>query len=140
MSDYATLLKACGLKATFQRMIVLETIECDGHRSVEEIHEVLKESYPSISLATIYKNITMLQEKGILTEVPIVGRKSKYELSKSEHIHLVCTLCGGVEDHPYPPQSDEVLRPLIAKEQFALHKRDINLYGICHLCQVASAS
>jgi len=97
MTDYAVLLNEHGLKATFQRMNILGEIDRHGHMSVEDIYEKVVKVHPSLSLATIYKNIILMVEKEVLVEVPIVGKKSKYELE--------------------------------------LHKRQVNLYGICEHCQ-----
>jgi len=140
MRDYATLLKESGLKATFQRMNILEVIEKNGHMSVEDIYEEVIKVHPSLSLATIYKNIILMMEKGVLVEVPISGKKPKYELKKMDHIHLVCTECGNVEDKLCIEATDKVFHDLTDKEHFVLNKRQINLYGVCSHCQESRAS
>ena len=135
MSDYAQLLKEHALKATFQRMSILQAIENRGHMSVEDIYNEAIRINPTISLATIYKNIIVMVEKSVLVEVPISGKKSKYELRKSDHIHLVCTECGTVEDKPCIEATDRVFHDLTETEHFKLNKRQINLYGVCASCQ-----
>ena len=140
MTDYATLLKESELKATFQRMNILEVIEKSGHMSVEDIYEEVTKVHPSLSLATIYKNIILMMEKGVLVEVPIAGKKSKYELSKVDHMHLICTECGEVEDISCLDSADKILDALTEQEHFKLNKRQINLYGVCEKCQIQEAS
>ncbi len=140
MTDYATLLKESGLKATFQRMNILEVIEKYGHMSVDDIYEEVIKVHPSLSLATIYKNIILMMENGVLVEVPIAGKKSKYELSKMDHMHLICTECGEVEDRSCLDSTDKILHEVTQKEHFKLNKRQINLYGICEKCQMKAAS
>ena len=140
MTDYATLLKECGLKATFQRMNILDVVEKNGHMSVEDIYDEVTKVHPSLSLATIYKNIILMVEKGVVVEVPIAGKKPKYELAKADHIHLVCTECGDVEDKPCMVETDKVLHALTDQEHFKLNKRQINLYGVCGECQEKIAS
>ena len=139
MIDYAILLKNKALKATFQRMNILDVIAKAGHMSVECIYDEVSKVHPSLSLATVYKNIVLMVEKGVLVEVPIAGKKSKYELSKQDHIHLVCTVCGEVEDKPYKQSTDEMLQTLSQDENFTLQKQQINLYGICKKCQTEEA-
>jgi len=136
MTDYAIVLKESGLKATFQRMNILDVTEKHGHMSVVDIYEEVTKIHPSLSLATIYKNIILMVEKGVLVEVPIAGKKSKYELSKMDHIHLVCTECDQVEDKPCMVETDEVLHDLTDQEHFKLNTRQINLYGVCEKCQI----
>lgn len=140
MTDYAALLKESGLKATFQRMNILEVIEKYGHMSVENIYEEVIKVHPSLSLATIYKNIILMMEKGVLVEVPIAGKKSKYEISKVDHMHLICTECGEVEDRLCLDNTDKIFHELTEQEHFKLKKRQINLYGVCEKCQMQEAS
>jgi Fe2+ or Zn2+ uptake regulation protein len=89
-------------------------------------------------LATVYKNIVSMNQSGVLVEVPIVGKKSKYELKKADHIHLVCTECGAVEDKDCIDITNQAIHSLTDKEQFNLSTRQINLYGICKNCKKAS--
>jgi Fur family ferric uptake transcriptional regulator/Fur family peroxide stress response transcriptional regulator len=140
MTDHAILLKENGLKATFQRMSILEVIEKNGHMSIEAIYDEVFKVHPSLSLATIYKNIILMVEKAVLVEVPIAGQKSKYELSKTDHIHLVCTECGDVEDKPCLEATDKVFNDLSLQEHFKVNKRQVNLYGVCASCQMKIAS
>jgi len=100
--------------------------------------EVIK-THSSLSLATVYKNIILMVEKGVLVEVPITGKKPKYELLKEDHIHLVCTECGDVEDKPQHSVTDELFTSMTNQENFTLSKQQINLYGVCSHCQEAVA-
>ena len=140
MTDYALLLKENGLKATFQRMNILENIGIYGHMSIDTLYAEVIKTHPSLSLATVYKNIILMVEKGVLVEVPITGKKSKYELIKEDHIHLVCTECGEVEDKPQHTMADNIFTSMTQQENFTLSKQQINLYGVCYHCQVAIAS
>jgi len=140
MKDYALLLKESGLKATFQRMNMLECIEKYGHMSIDSIYDEVVKSHPSLSLATVYKNIILMVENGVLVEVPITGLKPKYELVKNDHIHLVCTECGEVEDKPHNANADALFATMSKNENFTLSKQQINLYGVCSQCQTAIAS
>ena len=139
MTDYATLLKESGLKATFQRMNILENIGVYGHMSIDAIYAEVIKTHPSLSLATVYKNIILMVEKSVLVEVPITGKKSKYELIKEDHIHLVCTECGEVEDKPQHSDADALFNSMTEQENFILNKQQINLYGVCIHCQEAVA-
>jgi len=140
MEDFVSILKKHGLKATFQRITILSVIDREGHATVDEIYEKVRESHPTLSLATVYKNIVTMVEQGVLVEVPISGRKSKYELKKSEHLHLICTECGSVTDRSL----DEVIArdtETIAKDSaFTLQNRQVNLYGVCEACRDHSGS
>jgi len=140
MKNYAELLKEHGLKATFQRMTILSAIEELGHANVDEIYEKVRQSHPTLSLATVYKNIITMVEEGVLVEVPIVGKKSKYELKKEEHLHLVCIECGSVVDRKLDEDLAEDTRKVADSSSFALQERQLNLYGLCSECRVSKAS
>ncbi len=137
MREFSALLKEAGLKATFQRMSILEEIERFGHLSVEEIYEQVIVGYPSLSLATVYKNIILMVEKGVLVEVPIMGKKPKYEIVKEDHIHLICLQCGNVEDQECNKELEPLYLALSKENQFDLVKRQVNLYGTCDKCAVS---
>ena len=134
MTDYAALLQESGLKATFQRMHILENIEKNGHMSIDDIYDKIVKIHSSLSLATIYKNIILMVQNSVLVEVPIEGRKSKYELTKNDHIHLICTGCGSVEDREHTEHMAVAFTSMTEHEKFKLNKQQISLYGTCHKC------
>jgi len=134
MNTYAEKLKESGLKATVQRLAMLKIIDHAGHISIDSLYQSIRDLYPTLSLATVYKNILMMVDKDVLVEVPLSGSKSQYELKKEDHMHLICEVCGTVEDK----EVDEVLIPLEKKSDFLLSHSQINLYGTCHSCQNVS--
>jgi Fe2+ or Zn2+ uptake regulation protein len=140
MTDIAQLLKDYELKATFQRMSILKALEHMGHLDVDEIYAEVRETHPTLSLATVYKNIVTMVERGVVVEVPISGRKSKYEIHKHEHVHLVCRICGGVVDHEIDDVLIQDTQAIAHRSAFALEDRQVNLYGICSACQQQKAS
>lgn len=138
MTDYTSLLKQNNLKATFQRISILETIEKYGHINIDSIYEEVSRIHSSLSLATVYKNILLMVANNVLVEVPVSGQKSKYELKKEDHIHLVCTQCGMVEDKPSISMVGALIFDMTKAQNFALDNKQINLYGVCDICQHAS--
>lgn len=131
MQNLVELLKSKGLKSTFQRLQILEVIGMCGHKDIDEIYDAVIKTYPTISLATVYKNIIIMSDAGVLCEVSIIGKKSKYEIAKDDHLHLICSHCGSVDDF----HTDASFDKLVTKEHFSLQKTEINLYGICNKCQ-----
>ncbi|MEA3490464.1 MAG: Fur family transcriptional regulator [Campylobacterota bacterium] len=138
MIDYSAALKEVGLRATLQRIGILEMIERAGHSSIDDVYAMTQRSLPHLSLATIYKNILMMTQRDLLVEVPIVGKKSKYEIKKANHIHLICEKCADVEDEMLDIISEETLLLLTQKSSFSFSKPQITLYGICKKCQNSS--
>jgi len=135
LSHYNQLLNQSGLKATNQRLGVLEVLEETGHSTIDEIYQRVKAEHPAISLATVYKNVDIMLEKGVLVEVPVAGAKSRYEIRKQDHIHLICQKCGSVTDETIDVISHKALAHIAAKDEFVIERSQTNIYGICHNCQ-----
>ncbi len=131
MTNYITLLKENDLKATIQRTSILKSIDQAGHINIDDIYEDVKELHPTLSLATIYKNIILMQKNDVIIEVPMNGEKSKFELKKDDHIHLICQGCGEIQDTNITQKAHESL----VIENFQLSSSQINLYGLCQKCQ-----
>ena len=129
------MLKDNHLKITPQRLAILKEIQKFGHISIDEIYENIKESNPSMSLATVYKNLTFMQEAKIVDEVKLPNQKQRYELTKSPHIHLVCEKCGSIIDMEID-NSIQALRSHCAKvSHYKIKETSIAMIGICPKCQ-----
>ncbi len=131
MQDYIKLLKQNNLKATVQRTAILKSINDAGHINIDGIYSSIRSQYPTISLATVYKNIVVMLEHGVILEVPISREKSKYELKKDDHIHIICKSCGEIKDIDLTRDKMK----LLDIKNFNLSYAQINLYGICKKCQ-----
>lgn len=130
---YDKILREKDLKVTPQRIFILEEIRKMGHASVEDLHERVKDVYSSVSLATIYKNIHLLVEEDILTEVPVHGRKPVYEINTGDHVHVTCPYCGNVED-----LMDMDTEPFLKEAQKQSGRKyervAVMLQGVCAKC------
>lgn len=96
--DFSKLLKDKKLKITAQRVAILDEIHKKGHSSVDDIYALIRGRIPSVSLATIYKNILAMQNANIIKSIKTPTQKQKYELNKKPHIHLYCKICENLED------------------------------------------
>ena len=100
-NDFVNLLKTKELKATPQRLCVLKELEKKMHPTIDDLYEALRRENPSMSLATVYKNIGTLKEKGIVIEVNISDGKMRYDIYSKPHIHLLCKQCHLISDMDY---------------------------------------
>lgn len=131
-----TLLKEYNLKVTPQRLALLELIEQYGHISIDELYELLIKDFPSLSLATIYKNIIIMQDSGLLKEIKVNDKKSKYELKKCEHIHFICNCCGKIEDKYPNDEIKKLFNAISTNSNFNYNEYSLNLYGTCESCKI----
>ncbi len=97
--DFIRRCKELGLNATTQRIIIYKAIINDTtHPSPEEIHSKIKDENPTISLATVYKNLETLSEYGFIKKVTPLHTKVRYDPNLNKHHHLVCVRCGKIID------------------------------------------
>jgi len=132
METNAKLLRDYNLKATPQRLAIIEVVCEYGHINIDTLYGEIKKKFNSISLATIYKNINSMTENGLLLEVKLPNAKSVYEMTKERHAHLKCDECGEVEDIAIDTESkfEEVSK----EHNFKLKTADVVLSGTCANC------
>ena len=135
--NYTERLRDNSLKATPQRIAILEEIEAAGHIDVDKLYEVLLISFPSISLATVYKNVNQMYELSILEVIKVPNHKQQYEIAKEPHIHLACDACGSVMD--MDQCIDELMDSAESGSGYRLNHSSVVLNGICPSCQAKSA-
>ena len=132
MMNYTNLLKDYDLKVTPQRVAIVEQLHTNGHMNIDDLYKRLLEKFPSISLATIYKNINAMIDKIFLSEVKIPNSKSVYELVKEEHAHLVCSSCNSIDDVII--DTSVISNEASVKSGFEIQSSDIVFSGQCTQC------
>ncbi len=91
-------LKTLGIRLTPQRLAIAEVVVNSGdHPSVKEIYGRVKEFFPYVTLATVYSTLTVLENAGIVRELPF-QKQSRYDANLSPHANQVCVGCGSVHD------------------------------------------
>jgi len=130
-------LKANGHRLTPQRLAVLRAlIGSDQHPSVEQIYRRVRRNFPTTSLATVYNTLECLKGLGEVLELPLVGG-SRYDGRKPEpHPHIVCTVCGRIEDLDI--DLGEIVRAVAKERSFAEVRHRLEFYGVCPGCQERS--
>src|ERR1700757_4627347 len=98
-TDFRTLCHRHRLAATHQRQVIYETVmSLPGHPSPEQIYGKVRRKIPSISLATVYKNIRTFLDSGVLREVSLHHGSLRVDPNDVPHHHLVCTRCKAITD------------------------------------------
>ena len=135
MNEFEQLLRENHIKVTPQRLSIVEELYGHIHMSVEELFAEIKKKFPAVSLATIYKNINAMMDKGFISEVQIPNQKSKYELVKSSHSHVVCQKCGKVEDITL--DLDHIAHKAANLTHYQIKEEALVLSGICPACKAS---
>ena len=71
-----------------------------AHPSAEMLHEMLLTQHPDISLATVYRNLTLFKNQGIIQSLGTVGGIERFDGNTAPHVHFICTQCHAIYDLP----------------------------------------
>ncbi len=130
--DYLEILKSYNLKITPQRLTIVELLDVNGHMNIDDLYTSLLSRFPSLSLATVYKNINTMCEKLFLMEVQIPHQKNVYELVKKEHSHVACSKCNAIMDIDLDIST--ILTQAKSLSDYSLNESFIVFNGICPQC------
>lgn len=128
-----------GLAATHQRQVVYEAvIASHGHRSPEEVYASVRKRIPHISLATVYNNIRLFVERGLLREVTPHSATLRVDGNLRPHHHLVCSRCKAVQDVEADFIDFKRLAPHVP-DGFDLTQPVVEVFGLCRRCRTKTA-
>ena len=106
----------------------------DGRPSVEEIHKEVAGDFPTTSLATVYKTITLLKELGEVLELEFSHGSNRYDGTKPfPHPHVVCTRCRKIVD-PDLESLSAMTEEVSEQTGYKLVKHRLDFYGLCPDC------
>ena len=136
-STFRDLCSQHGITVTHQRQVLFEVMQgMHGHPSPEEIYAKVKRKIPAISLATVYKNIHLFVESGVLREVSLHHGSQRVEMSNEhEHHHLVCSRCKGITDIDADKLALALPRTKKLPGGFLVERYAVDVIGICSKCQ-----
>ncbi|MFX1568575.1 MAG: Fur family transcriptional regulator [Promethearchaeota archaeon] len=98
--ELLTLFRKNGYKATTQRLAIYTYIfSRKDHPSADQIYQALKNSYPTISLGTVYKTLDLFEELGLVQKLGFTEDRVRYDPDMELHINMVCTKCGKIFDY-----------------------------------------
>jgi len=72
----------------------------DTHPSAEWVHAQLRSQYPDISLGTVYRNLAIFKEQGLIMSVGTVNGVERFDANTAPHVHFICNTCHRVDDLP----------------------------------------
>ncbi|MCJ7500308.1 transcriptional repressor [bacterium] len=129
-------LKERGQRITPQRLAILRVLApSEGRPSVEEIYNVVVKDFPTTSLATVYKTITLLKELGEVLELEFSQGSNRYDGSKPfPHPHVVCTRCKRIVD-PDLESLSAMTAEVSEQTGFKVVNHRLDFYGLCPECQ-----
>jgi Fur family peroxide stress response transcriptional regulator len=126
------------VRVTPQRLAIAEAVlNSTDHPTVQQIYERVRDHFPSMTLATIYSTLGVLQRSGLIQELPF-QKMSRYEANMEPHVNLVCIQCETVVDTDTGQDAVLRLRNRISRQSdFQVAWQRVDFYGWCPRCAAA---
>ncbi|HJA48725.1 MAG TPA: transcriptional repressor [Candidatus Agathobaculum intestinipullorum] len=122
---------------TVQRQIVLQTVlKMHDHPTADNVYAAVAAEHPSISKATVYRNLNQLAGQGEIRRVPVPNGADRFDFNTSEHYHVRCEKCGAVFD-VHMPQVVDLLGQVEDASGVEVRRFDILFEGVCKACREA---
>ena len=134
LEDFKEICRKEGLKITHQRLeIFKELLNSHDHPTVEKLYQRLMPKLPTISLDTVYRTLTTLEQHGLIVRVETGESQARFEGKMEEHHHAICMKCGEITDFFWKFPNETVLPDEILKWG-KISKKSTTLHGLCRQC------
>ncbi|RKP53094.1 transcriptional repressor [Cohnella endophytica] len=119
---------------TVQRKTIYDLLaSANDHPTASDLIEKLKADGHQFAYATVYNTLKYLTDEGLIHELKFEGGACRYDARTDDHQHVVCTLCGKVEETFVPPPSE--WRQSIAEQTgYRISEEHIVFKGVCESC------
>lgn len=120
---------------TIQKQLVLSAVQAlRNHPTAEDIYTYVSRQHPTISKATVYRNLGQLAQQGAVRRVSHLNAADRFDFELRPHYHCRCRVCNSVFDVDIP-QQENLLARVNAPGGFLLEGYEISFTGICSHCQ-----
>ena len=123
------------LRITKQRQIILDELcSVTSHPTADVLYQMVRKRLPKISLGTVYRNLEIMSECGIIQKLDIGGTQKRFDAAPQIHYHVRCSKCGRVDDLDLPPDFN-VEKAASKLTSFKILRHRLEFTGICPECQ-----
>lgn len=121
-------------RETRQRRVVYETIkQTHSHPTADWIFEKVRTTVPKISLGTVYRNLSVLKDEGMVREIYGNDRRAHYDAITAPHAHFICSECGSIWDvHSQVDYDWRSIKELVGCE---VAEQRVEFVGVCAACR-----
>jgi Fur family zinc uptake transcriptional regulator len=134
VTDMLKTMSKNGWRVTEQRKTLAKIFaEHDGYLSPKDVYDLMAVTYPSVSFHTIYNNLRMLSEMGVLEDFYFMegGLKFRVSCTSHHHHHLICVNCEKTIPFEFCPMDQGLELP----DDYKILSHRFEVYGICDACQ-----
>ncbi|HEX5564700.1 MAG TPA: peroxide-responsive transcriptional repressor PerR [Sporosarcina sp.] len=134
LKDALVTLKESGVRITPQRHAILEfLISSETHPTADEIYRALEADFPNMSVATVYNNLRVFRNAGLVKELTYGDSSSRFDFVTHDHYHIICDHCGKIVDFHHPGL-EEVEHLASHVTGFEVNSHRLEVYGTCPEC------
>ncbi|MBP1930259.1 Fur family transcriptional regulator [Ammoniphilus resinae] len=124
-----------GVRLTPQRYAILSYLMgTTSHPTADEIYRELEDNFPNMSVATIYNNLKLFKEAGLVRELTFGDASSRFDGNTTDHYHCICVSCQRIVDFPYPPITG-LEQEAQKTTGFLIDSHRLDFFGTCETCQ-----
>ena len=122
------------LRNTVQRQLILNAVkELDIHATAEQVYEYVIQKHPSISKATVYRNLNQMSQAGELLNIGTLSGCAHYDHRCHEHSHFVCENCSQVFD--VDRDFSDIVSRVTGHQGFDVSNYQLSFEGLCWSCK-----
>ena len=123
------------LRMTKQRQIILDELcKLKSHPTADEMYQILRKKMPRISLGTVYRNLEILSDCGMIQKIDVGGTQKRFDGNASPHYHIRCIRCNKVEDIDVEP-TKKIESIAHQMSNYTVLRHHTEFVGICPACQ-----
>ena len=118
-----------------QRERILELLRSTGrHPTADWVYNQLKDDFPNLSMGTVYRNLTILMEQGLVGKIDFGSTFDRFDANTGPHYHFICDECGSIIDLELPvdPGLNERVN---GATPFTARRHRIEFFGLCDRCR-----
>lgn len=121
---------------TPQRKVILEELSAlQTHPTAAELFSIVREKLPRISLGTVYRNLEVLHQEGMVNKLELAGAETRFDAMVDPHLHIRCSECGRIDDLP---QSLLPVRQPEDLQGYLVQGCRLEYFGVCPDCRPES--
>jgi Fur family transcriptional regulator, ferric uptake regulator len=113
----------------------------EGHVSADELFEAVRQQYPRIGRATVYRTLQRMVAAGLAHKVDFGEGRARYEASpgRPRHFHLICTVCHSSSEF-LSSDIESQLDEIAEARGFTAHRTVVQIHGVCEQCRTGKST
>ena len=122
------------MRLTSQRQVILEELrKVKSHPTANEVYDMVRKRLPRIGLGTVYRNLDLLAEKGIIKKLEVGGDQKRFDGDISPHYHIRCLECKRVDD-VFIERNQDLEKSAASNCNYKILGHHVEFSGICNQC------